>query len=115
MPWSILGVLCISLGLTLALELPFALLVGIRNKRDLLLVYLVNLLTNPPVVLIYYLFYYYTRVAGWVVMLPLELCAVLVETYYYKTYGWGFKHPFWFSLSANAFSFFGGLLINFLL
>ena len=47
-----LTVLAGSLALTLVLEELFALLWGLRGRRELTVVALVNILTNPPVVLL---------------------------------------------------------------
>ena len=47
-----LTVLAGSLALTLVLEELFALLWGLRGRRELTVVALVNVLTNPPVVLL---------------------------------------------------------------
>ncbi len=49
--------LALSLGLTLLLEGTFVLVWGVRG-RDLLLVLLANVLTNPAVVLLHKLFPY---------------------------------------------------------
>ena len=49
-----LTVLAGSLALTLVLEELFALLWGLRGRRELTVVALVNVLTNPPVVLLYH-------------------------------------------------------------
>ena len=111
---ALLTSLGLSLALTLVLEAGFFLLVGKRDKKDLLLLLLVNILTNPVVVLSFWLT---TRYTGWnpvLVIIPLELFAVLTEGYYYKKYGQSFKHPFLFSLAANAFSFGVGQLIQLL-
>ena len=108
----VLSSLGISLALTIILEFLFALLYGIRNKKDLLLLVLVNILTNPPVVLGYYLLSYYTLWNEFLIQIPLEILAVLAEAYYYKTYGKDFRHPLLFSLFANAFSFCMGILLN---
>ena len=48
---EIISSLVTSLALTLVLELLFALICGIRRWREILLVILVNVMTNPPVVL----------------------------------------------------------------
>ena len=104
--------LAISLALTLALETVFYLLFGKRNKKDLLLVALVNILTNPAVVLIYWLA---VLRAGWnsvIVTIPLEALAILTEGYYYKKYSADFKRPYLFSLAANVFSYGTGVLIQ---
>ena len=49
----IVPVLLVSLGLTVALEEGFGWLTGVRDPWDILLVLLVNLLTNPAVVFLY--------------------------------------------------------------
>ena len=109
---EIINALALSLALTLICEAGFYFISGKRDKKDLLLVILVNLLTNPAVVLVYWLAVLYTNLNPGVVKIPLELFAVLTEGYYYKKYGSGFKRPFLFSAAANAFSFGIGALIQ---
>jgi len=110
------GALLFSLGLSLALtigfEAGFFLLIGKRNKKDLLLLLLVNILTNPIVVLLYWLAASFTDWNIYIVLIPLELFAVVTEGYYYKKYGQSFRRPFLFSLAANAFSFGIGWLLQ---
>lgn len=112
MTQSLLISLGTSLILTLVLETGFFLLIGKRGKKDLLLLVLVNVLTNPPVVLLYWLATWYTAWPTAIIILPLELFAVLTEGYYYKKYAGGFKHPYLFSLAANMFSFWSGMIIQ---
>jgi hypothetical protein len=81
-------------------------------KKDLLLVALVNVLTNPVVVLLYWLAVTFLKWNKLVIILPLELSAVLAEGYYYSKYGCGFRRPYLFSAAANAFSFGAGVLIQ---
>ena len=74
-----LTVLAGSLALTLVLEELFALLWGLRGRRELTVVALVNVLTNPPVVLLCH-----TAVGLWgwnavSVTVLLESAAVAVE------------------------------------
>ena len=109
---ELLIALAVSLTLTLVLEIGFYLLVGKRNKKDLLLVLLVNILTNPVVVLLYWLAFLYTDWNTTIVIIPLEVFAILVEGYYYKKYGQSFKRPFVFSLAANTFSFSVGVFLQ---
>ena len=109
---ELLIALVISLCLTLVLETGFFLLVGKRNRKDLLLVVMVNVLTNPVVVLLYWLAFYYTNWNTTIVKIPLEIFAVLTEWVCYKKYGQEFKRPLLFSLAANAFSFTVGLLVQ---
>lgn len=109
-----LTTLAVSLALTLALEEAFALVWGLRGRRELGTVALVNVLTNPPVVLLYH-----TAVGllGWnalAVTAALETAAVLVEWRYYRLCSRQLRRPFLFALLANAFSYGAGQLINFL-
>lgn len=95
----------VSLGLTLILEGAVALAWGIRG-RDLLLFALANVLTNPPAVLIHKLF------PCWGVTAVLEIGVVGVEGLCYARLGGFVRKPWIFSLTANAFSFCVGLLID---
>ena len=106
--------LVVSFALTLVLETGIFLIYkrGKFLKKDLLLVVLVNIITNPIVVLAYWLVMLYT---GWnivIVIILLETFAVLTEGYCYKKYGHDFKHPYLFSFVANTFSFGIGMLIG---
>ena len=107
--------LALSLTLTLALETGFFLLAGKRGKKDLLLLLLVNVLTNPVVVLSFWLATLYTRWDARIILILLELFAVLIEGYYYKKYGRDFRRPFLFSAAANMFSFWIGMFVQYLL
>lgn len=112
MNWELIFALTVSFILTIALETGFFLLIGKRNKKDLLLVVFVNIITNPAVVMLYWLAILYTDWNHTVIKIPLEIFAVLTEGYYYKKYGQDFKHPYLFSIAANAFSFGFGVLLQ---
>ena len=96
----------LSLFLTLILEELFAVLCKKRGKA-LLLVALVNLLTNPPLVLLWVL----SGHVRWLLLL-LEAAAVEIEGFYYHRCSDQFPYPYRFSLCCNAFSFGIGLLMN---
>lgn len=109
-----LKILALSLALTLVLEELFALLWGLRGRRELGTVALVNVLTNPPVVLLYH-----TAVGllGWnamVVTAVLETAAVLVEWRYYRLCSQQLRRPFLFALLTNLCSYVTGQLITLL-
>ena len=110
--------LALSLLLTVALEIGFFTIArgcrhtAHRDKKDFLLVVLVNVLTNPVVALLYWLTAMYAKWNTIIVLIPLELFAILTEGYYYKKYGSGFRRPYLFSIAANVFSFGTGLLIQ---
>mgnify|MGYP003305704049 CR=1 FL=1 len=102
--------LALSLGLTLILELGVAAILGIRRARDLLMVTLVNVLTNPIVVLVLNL----ALLRGgpsWYLVAALEISAVGVEGLLYRNRLETPWNPFLLSLILNATSFFGGLLL----
>jgi len=104
-----LSVLAVSLGLTLLFEFFFALCWGLRGKREFLIVFLVNLLTNPVVVTLYYSF----PLARKLVLL-LELGAVLAEWLCYRACSEKLRKPFLFALCVNAFSYGLGCIVNLL-
>ena len=122
---ALLTALALSLLLTIALETGLFLVIRNRgkglpwkkagNKKDLLLVLLVNIITNPVVVLLYWLTMIYMDFSPIIILMPLELFAILLEGYYYKRYGSGFRYPYLFSLAANAFSYGTGVLIQLIL
>ena len=94
-----------ALALTLAAELFVAYLWGLRG-RDLLLVGLVNVLTNPAVGLCHLLWPSPLLAAG------LELGAFAVEGLYYRRYGRDIPRPFLLSAAANGTSLGLGLLLS---
>ena len=103
-----------SLVLTIVFELAFALICGIRRRKNLLLCVLVNVLTNPIVTCTYYYFKYYLHALPpfmTALTAVLEISAVLAEWLVYK-YVSDIKNPFAFSLGINCFSYFTGLAIN---
>jgi hypothetical protein len=104
--------LAVSLILTLVIETGFFLLTGKHDRKDLLLLVLANVLTNPVVVLSYWIVALYIGFIAFAVLPVLELSAVLVEGYVYKKYGRSFRRPYLFSLSANAVSFAVGVIIH---
>ena len=104
--------LAASLSLTLVLETGFFLLTGKRNKKDLLLVALANVMTNPAVVLLYWLAVDYSGFNWIITIAVLEVLAVLTEGYIYKKHGQDFKRPYGFSLFANMFSYGTGMLLQ---
>ena len=104
----LLPALGLSLALTLILESVFALIWGIKGRRDWLLLLLVNIVTNPIVVTLYYCIS-----SRWIFVLLLEVCAVLAEWLAYRRWGKTTRPAFLFSLCANCFSYFSGLLLSY--
>lgn len=106
---SIFLCLVVSLFLTLVLELGFALLWGV-NMRDILLVALANVLTNPVVVLCYTLVGSFTPGLLIPAVAVLEVGAVVVEGWLFQTRS-NIRFPWAFALCANLFSFTIGLIL----
>ena len=105
------SLLC-SLTLTLALELGAALLLGVRARKDLLLIFLVNVLTNPPLVLTLDLVYLAQGMPPWYLIAALELSAVGVEALLFRRrLLYARISPLLLSFLLNALSYFGGLLL----
>jgi len=109
---DLLVALALSLAITLILETGFFLLTGKRNKKDLLLVILVNTHTNPLVVLLHWLASRHTNWNMVIVTIALEAYAVLAEAFLYKRYAQSIKRPLIFSFAANAFSYLIGVLVQ---
>jgi len=98
--------------LTVALEEAFALLWGLRGWRQLLLVALVNGLTNPPVNFFYHLLRTVPRMAPAALTVCLEAAAVLVEWLCYRRLDRTVPRPFLLALLANLFSYSMGCLLQ---
>ena len=108
--------LVISLVLTEVLEIPFCTLVWRFRGRDIIVCALANVVTNPPVVLANILIKQRLFSSGGLKYMPLvviglELTAVTVEWLIYRRCT-DKKHPFYISLTANAFSYFAGLALS---
>lgn len=111
---SLIKGLAWSLLLTEILELAAAACFPQRNKQDFLLVFLVNLITNPVVVYLDYWFRFrMPSVVLWIA--ALEFAVWLSEAWIYRKCLTGRQNPFLFSLVLNAASYFGGMVCNWLL
>ncbi len=105
----------LSLVLTLLLETGVALLFRMR-RRDLLLLLLVNLLTNPLAVYLNLLFGILLPGAFpllW--QLPLEVAVVVAEGTLYQKCATSLPRPWLFAALANLISYGAGLAINLIL
>lgn len=99
---------------TILIELIVALILGVRDKKDILNIILVNTMTNPLLVSVTVYITYnriFNRIASIVI---LELLVVIIEGFTYKKI-LNFKkiNPFVLSLILNAASYFIGEIINY--
>ena len=97
----------VSLLLTLMVELIVAWGLGLRGKKYILLVILVNVLTNPAAVLFCWLGF---------PQLPVELAVVFVEAavygYFARDGRWKLPNPWLLSILCNGISWGTGILIS---
>ena len=99
---------------TIIIEVIIGLIIGIRNKKDILNVVLVNIFTNPLVssipILVYIKFGYTYEMIS---LLILELFAIFSEGFIYsKVLKYKKINPYIISLILNISSYGIGLLIN---
>ena len=104
------------LFLTVLFECTAAYLLGIRKNKDLLLILLVNVVTNPVLVLICIFLMYHLgiRAAYLITYLILEPVVVYTEYRFYKAFLISDKNPLFLSLLLNIISITGGLLCQLL-
>lgn len=105
---NLLTSMLLALTLTLLLELLFALIWGVR-KDGLLMVVLMNLLTNPAVNLLHYLA---GTLLGWQsfwLVVVLEAAAVVTEGFCCRDF---IRRPWLFALFVNLFSYSMGELLQ---
>lgn len=99
-----------SLLLTQVFELPFAWLWGAR-KKDLLVVLLMNILTNPLVVM----WHYSTWQLGFLISTALpELAAIVTEALLLRKYTANTPYPILLGIFINLFSYSIGVVLSFL-
>ena len=102
------------LVITIIIEIVVALILKIRDKKDLLNIALVNIMTNPIVTSIpVYMNIRYSVNCRNITLLILEILTVLLEGLIYKKF-LNFKriNPFILSLLLNCSSYFIGEIIN---
>ena len=99
---------------TILIEIVVGLIIGIRNKRDLLIILLVNVFTNPLVTSIPTLIYISWGSTPYIIsLILLELFAFVSEGFIYKkVLNYKKINPFIISLILNLSSYLIGLLIN---
>jgi hypothetical protein len=104
----------ICLSLTIVIEVLVALLLKVRNKKDILNIVLVNILTNPLLVSLTNLISInYGLELAYISLFTFELLAVFVEGFIYKKYlEYDKINHYLLSAILNLISYLAGLLIN---
>lgn len=106
-------IMLICLSSTIVIELIMSLLLGIRNKKDILNVILVNIMTNPLVVSILMYITYNRLFNTTISIIMLEILVILTEGFTYKKVLTFDKiNPYVLSLILNISSYFIGELLN---
>ena len=107
-------IMLICLSSTIVIELIMSLLLGMRNKKDILNVILVNIMTNPLVVSILMYITYNRLFNTTISIIILEILVILTEGFTYKkVLTFDNINPYVLSLILNISSYFiGGLLNN---
>jgi hypothetical protein len=103
-----------SLLITEFLEILIAVILGIRNKEDILNIFLVNVITNPPLVsIMIYLNLRFFYNDNTIYLILLEVIAFIIEgTIYIKVLRNKRINGFILSLILNCASFILGNLID---
>ena len=110
-------IIVVALISTIIIEMSISYLLRVRNKKDLLNIILVNILTNPLLVTItlYINICYGLRYRN-ILIYPLEIIVVIIEGSIYKKYLKYKKiNPYLLSLILNCSSYIIGLGINYLI
>lgn len=109
---ELIRLLLLSLGFTLGIELFVSVCYGIRNKKELLLIALVNVITNPIAVLLYYWWVVITATNNILIQIPLEFMIIVVEAKLFKKYAIQIRKPVSFSVLINLISFSIGIVMH---
>lgn len=115
---EIISMFAISLVLTLIIESAVARVWGLKTKKEMLLVLLVNILTNPTAVFCAWLF---NGLLGsncsFGFQCVIEVIVVIVEAKVYSSFareeGWNIKKPLQFAIIVNMVSWLSGVVIQY--
>ena len=106
----------VSLVFTIIIELVVTVILGFRRWNSILLVVLVNILTNPPAVLVCWICsLYLPHIPELLVQIIVEIIVIAVEAGLYMMYKQKLKgqvlHAVFLSLTANLCSWLFGVWI----
>jgi len=103
-----------SLFFTILIELCVALLLRIKNKKDIINIILVNVVTNPIVVLFPYIVgLHHGNTYRYITLLSLEIMAIIFEGFIYNKFlKYNKLNSYILSLILNIASYILGIFIN---
>ena len=115
-----IDILCmfgISLILTIIIELSIARVWGLKTKKEMLLVLLVNILTNPAAVFCVWICNgYLGSEFSFLFQCVMEFIVVVVEAKVYSGFareeGWNIKKPLQFAIAAKVISWVSGVMLQ---
>lgn len=105
------------LSLTALVETIFAIIFGVRKKKDILNIVLANIITNPPIVSITFAcnIFFGLQIRN-IILIILEIMVVFIEgVIYFKYLDYKKINPFILALLLNLLSYGFGELYNFIL
>ena len=112
---GIFQMFAVSFGATIILEALVMILIGERSKKNLLLLLLVNILTNPLAVYLAYVGKTFSNLSEIWIQLPIEVAVIFIEVGIYvwfsKDEKWKIKRPVFLGILANLFSWSIGLMM----
>lgn len=110
--YGMVGGMAISLGLTIVIEIIFALVFRVTNRKDLLLICLVNFITNPSLVFLLNYLVGRAYLDRELTLFILEMAVFAVEALLLKLYSKKIRRPVLFAAGANLSSYLIGHAIE---
>ena len=115
-PYNLPLIMARCLILTIIVEVLFAIILGVRKKKDILNITLANAITNPPLVsLTFACNLFFGLNARMILEYILEILVVFIEGFIYHKY-LNFKkiNPFVLALLLNIASYGLGIIYNYI-
>lgn len=117
---DIFNMFAVSLILTIIIECSLARVWGLRTKKEMLLVLLVNILTNPAAVFVVWVCNgYLGSEFSFLFQCVIEFVVVVVEAKIYTSFAreesWNIKKPLQFAIIVNMISWLSGVVIQYII
>ena len=102
-----------TLSLTIIIELIVAIILGIKDKKDILNIILINCVTNPIINYLMLVVYYFIKnnIIIYMFIFVFESLVVICEYYYFKKYLIYNRNKLLLSFILNISSFLFGLIM----